>query len=112
MGGKMYVGMDDDGEWVTLGTAPIINFTEDGAEVEMEMPASTTLGKSFSMDFTLAHPDPDLLGLLTGGALGNPPEPTFAVEMTYPIKRTFWQWLRRKPRQHGYLYIPRARLEE
>jgi hypothetical protein len=59
--------------------------------------------------------DPELLNLLTGGAFDKdtPTEqPSFAVEIVRPIKRTFWQWLLRKPRQYQTIYIPRATIEE
>lgn len=66
--------------------------------------------EEFTLDLTFAYPDPDLLGLLTGGVIRTPPPPTFAVEVVTPIKRTFWQWLRRRPVQHMRYVIPHARL--
>jgi hypothetical protein len=54
--------------------------------------------------------DPGLLDVLTGGVFET--APVFAVEVHAPIKRTFWQWLLRKPRQHRTYYIPRAKIEE
>ena len=53
--------------------------------------------------------DPTALEILTGGPISRP---EFSVEVVAPIKRTFWQWLLRKPRQHKIYYIPRARIEE
>lgn len=74
---------------------------------EQKMVLSSDL-KPFTMEFTLAEVDPAVLGILTGGVMGSPPEPTFAIEVHAPIKRTFWQWLRRKPRQWTRTYIPNA----
>lgn len=68
--------------------------------------------KSVSAEVTFQGVDPEVLGLLTGGVLGSAPEPTFAVEVHAPIKRTFWQWLRRKPKRWQYTYIPHARLTQ
>jgi hypothetical protein len=62
-----------------------------------------------NMDFTMEHVDPESLRLLMGGIDG-PAQPTFAFEAHYPVKRTFWQWLRRKPRRWNHVYIPHARL--
>lgn len=64
--------------------------------------------KPITIDFTLQDVDPEVLGILTGGVMGTKPEPTFALEVVAPIKRTFWQWLRRKPVQHMRYYIPNA----
>jgi hypothetical protein len=68
-----------------------------------------------SVEIEFCQVDPELLNLLTGGAFDKdtPTEqPTFAVEAYIPIKRTFWQWLLRKPRQHKIIYIPRATIQE
>lgn len=68
---------------------------------------------SYTMEVSLRDVDPDLLGILTGGVIGgNPPEPTFSIHVTYPVtyparRRTFWEWLRRKPKHHaGAVYLP------
>lgn len=65
------------------------------------------------MEVTFGDVDPEVLGILTGGALGTPPEPTFSVEVAVPARRrTFWEWLRRKPRHlAAFYYIPQARLD-
>lgn len=55
--------------------------------------------------------DPATLDVLTGGALGDAPAQEFSVEVFAPIRRTFWQWLRRRPRQYRRVLVPRARLE-
>lgn len=66
-----------------------------------------------SIELETREVDPDLLGLLTGGVLGNPlPKPTFAIEVHHPIKRTFWQWLTRKPKKWRTIHIPNARISE
>lgn len=65
-----------------------------------------------TLDMTFGDVDPALLGILTGGVMGTPPEPTFALEVYTPIKRTFWQWLRRKPRLWNYVCIPNATMGE
>lgn len=66
--------------------------------------------KRLSMDVTFAAVDPKLLGILTGGDFGTAPPATFSLEAVVPVKRTFWQWLRRRPRQHMRYVIPNARL--
>lgn len=67
---------------------------------------------SMSMEMAFTNVDTEVLGILTGGVLlgKKPPLPTFAIEVCTPIKRTFWQWLRRKPVQYTRYYIPHARL--
>lgn len=65
-----------------------------------------------TIDFTLQDVDPEVLGILTGGVMGTKPEPTFSLEVKYPVKRTFWQWLRRKPRLWNHVYIPNATMGE
>lgn len=64
-----------------------------------------------TVEMTFAAVDPAVLGILTGGVIGTPPPATFALEAVVPIKRTFWQWLRRRPRQHRRILIPNARLD-
>lgn len=68
--------------------------------------------KTLSMEMTFGTVNAEALGILTGGVMGTPPPPSFALEMWAPIKRTFWQWLRRKPRQYTRYYIPNARLTQ
>lgn len=63
------------------------------------------------VEVTFAQVDPKVLGILTGGVMGEKPAPTFSVEVVSPVRRTFWQWLRRKPRQHRRIVIPNARLD-
>lgn len=58
--------------------------------------------------------DPEVLDILTGGAFvknGVQAQQTFSFEVLTPIKRTFWQWLRRKPRPVRRIYIPNAKIE-
>lgn len=61
------------------------------------------------MAFTAVNPA--VLGILVRQDRDAPPPPTFALEAVIPIKRTFWQWLRRRPRQHQRILIPHARLD-
>lgn len=68
--------------------------------------------QTFEMELTLLDVNPELLGILTGGVMGTPPPPTFAIDINSPVKRTFWQWLRRKPRQWHHIHIPNATLGE
>lgn len=58
--------------------------------------------------------DPESLGILTGGVMGTPPAPTFSLDVTVPARRrTFWEWLRRRPRHLATRYfIPNARLAQ
>lgn len=75
--------------------------------------AMTSSDKPFSEEFEVKIEfravDPELLDILTGGIFET--APVFAVEVHAPIKRTFWQWLLRKPRRYQNTYIPRARIE-
>jgi hypothetical protein len=68
--------------------------------------------KTFSMEVEVKGVDPGVLGLLTGGVLGTPPPPSFSIEVRAPIKRTFWQWLIRKPCQYNHYFIPNAVMGE
>lgn len=56
--------------------------------------------------------DPKLLELLWGGAVDDRPAPVVSIEVLAPVRRTFWQWLFRKPRQWVTIFVPRATLEE
>lgn len=66
--------------------------------------------KPITMEVAFTDVDPEALGLLTGGVMGTMPESTFSIAVNYPVKRTFWQWLRRKPKQWHRVVVPNARL--
>lgn len=68
--------------------------------------------KPITMEMTFHDVDPELLGVITGGVMGTPPSPTFSVTINSPVKRTFWQWLRRRPRRWQQIYIPHATMGE
>jgi len=53
---------------------------------------------------------PDCYGNLVYWGLAT--EPEFSLTLTVPIERTFWQWLRRKPRQYRAIHVPHATLAE
>lgn len=74
----------------------------------------TWASKPISLDLTFNEVDPELLGILTGGFMGTPPAPTFSIEAFIPARRrTFWEWLRRKPKHLAHsILIPHARLAE
>lgn len=61
-----------------------------------------------SVEIEICAVDPAVLDILTGMV----DEPVYSVEVFYPIKRTFWQWLLRKPKPYQYAIIPRAKIEE
>lgn len=61
--------------------------------------------EAVSMELTFTEVNPELIDLVTGGTA----EPITSLEVYAPIKRTFWQWLRRKPRQYRVVYIPSVR---
>lgn len=65
-----------------------------------------------TLEVTVQDVDPDLLGILTGGVMGNPPAPTFGIHVAYPARRrTLWEWLRRRPRHYaGAVYFPAVSL--
>jgi hypothetical protein len=65
-----------------------------------------------TLDCTFQEVDPEVLGILTDGDFGTAPPATFSLEAVVPVKRTFWQWLRRRPRQHMRYVIPNARLAD
>jgi hypothetical protein len=76
-----------------------------------EKDPSAYMLKPVSMEITLGEVSPEVMALLYGAPVEEvKPEPIFAIESWHPIKRTFWQWLRRKPRQWRRIYIPRARI--
>lgn len=81
-------------------------------ESDDERWAGWTKPERISMQMEFTSVDPTLLGILTGGALGEKPEPTFALEVTGYHKRKWWQWLLRRPRQRYHYTIPNARLSE
>lgn len=66
-----------------------------------------------TVEMTFKDVDPEVLGILTGGVMGSPSAPEFSIEVhSSGRRRTFWEWLRRKPRHLPYhAYIPHARLE-
>lgn len=73
--------------------------------------------KTFAQEFTFAEVDHDLLGLLTGGALGNPSPPhSIEIYQRTPVRRrawrVVWEWLARKPRQYNEykIIVPNATL--
>jgi hypothetical protein len=79
-------------------------------EPEPYRQAEPVTEKRLSMEVTFAAVNPELMGILTGGVMGTSPAPTFSLEAVVPVRRTFWQWLRRRPRQHMRYVIPNARL--
>lgn len=72
---------------------------------------STEWLRPVSMEVTFQDVDPATLGLLTGGVIGEAP-PEFSIEVHHPVRRTFWQWLLRRPRRWRRVHVPRARLTE
>jgi hypothetical protein len=68
--------------------------------------------KTTSASITFGAVSPEVMNILTGGALRTSPDPSFAIEVHTRIKRTFWQWLTRKPSRYRTTYIPNARLVE
>ena len=67
---------------------------------------------TYTTEVSFNSVDPDVLGILTGGVMGNPPAPEFSIHATYPPRRrTFWEWLRRKPKHlGGSVFVPNARM--
>lgn len=69
-----------------------------------------------SLEMTFADVDPEGLGLLTGGVMGTAPEPTFSMDIVSrnPVKRTFWQWLRRRPVEYTYsrTFFPNVKMAD
>lgn len=66
--------------------------------------------KEVVMEVTFTDVDPEVLAYMTGGVVPEP-EGEFAVEVLFPKKRRFWQWLLRKPKQYRYVMIPHAKFE-
>lgn len=63
--------------------------------------------RTVSVEFTSMDVDPELLSILIGQ-----PKPDFAIEIHAPVKRTFWQWLRRKPPLWNHWYVPNVKMGE
>lgn len=63
-----------------------------------------------SVKIEFCRVDPELLDVLTGGVFET--APVFSVEVIRPIKRTFWQWLLRKPKRVQHIILPRATIKE
>lgn len=67
-----------------------------------------------TVEFTMEEVDPEVVNLLWGAKPGTPikdaTQAGHSVEMTIPIKRTFWQWLLRRPVQYRRILIPNARV--
>lgn len=88
------------------------------SEKDDELAFPEHLKGGFSFELQLQEVDPDLLSLLTGGWVAQDPklEPEFSVEVwsRQPVKRTFWQWLRRSPVEYttSVHYIPNARFRK
>lgn len=80
-----------------------------GHEEETGRPPSM---QSMTVEMTFGDVSPEVLEILTGGAFSAAPAPTFSVEVKTAIKRTFWEWLTRRPRRYHTVYIPHARLVE
>lgn len=68
---------------------------------------------SFTMEVEFCQPAPELLNTLTGGTFNDTEAavPEYGMEMVVPVKRTFWQWLLRKPKKHRIIYIPKVRFD-
>lgn len=61
------------------------------------------------IDFTPCEINPEVLQLLTGGF--QPDGLRRGVTLYIPIRRTFWQWLRRKPVQKRVIHMPNVIIE-
>lgn len=57
------------------------------------------------MEFALREPlDPDVLALV----FGEPAPPQYALTITTPIPRKWWERLLRRPQRHSIIHIPHA----
>lgn len=55
--------------------------------------------KPILLEVSFNEVDPNVLGIMTGGGLNSEPERTFSLDLFTPARRrTFWEWLRRKPK--------------
>lgn len=70
--------------------------------------------KPLTVEVQFANPSPEVLGILTGGVMGEKPADTFSLDVFTPARRrTFWEWLRRKPKHlASATYFPNVRLEQ
>lgn len=64
--------------------------------------------KPMSMEVSFSNVDPEILNLMFGDA---PKEPVFSVEVWNKKRRTFLQWLLRRPRKYSYVAIPYAKFQ-
>lgn len=69
-------------------------------------------GDPRSVEISFHEVDPEILRLLVGTALDGRPTPMSEVELIVPIKRTFWQWLLRKPKEYRAYYFPQVEVRE
>lgn len=89
---------------------------EGGVDNEPEALAfpETNWCKPITVEFTMTEVDPEVLALLTGGAVGETPEFGMDVVSYVPVRRrawrVVWEWLRRTPREHTEMryHIPHA----
>jgi hypothetical protein len=74
----------------------------------MEIPPTH---KKIEIELTKFEVDPELIQILTGSTDWNATNYEAGMTINTPIKRTFWQWLRRKPIQWSMTFIPAARVK-
>lgn len=69
--------------------------------------------KTFSVELELLGVNPDLIDVLTGAVevrgvsvFSSPDRPNFSADAWIPIRRRWWEWLLRRPRQYRYVFLP------
>lgn len=82
-------------------------------EVEREIPPlhMPTAFESIKMDVQFQEVDPELVALLTGSG-DYKPGTLHSLQVASPVKRKWWQWLLRRPREYRYLYLPSVKIGE
>lgn len=75
-----------------------------------DLPGLDTM-RTFSMEVQFQSVDPEVLALITGGAIGNIPTNRNMIEVRYRLParrrawRVVWEWLTRTPRQYTDHFI-------
>lgn len=116
--GVIHIKKLESGESVSmpliLGSTGTLSFLETEEDDERFEEIRTEALRRFTIGMSFNAVDPDVLGLLTGGVMGNPVGPTVSLETYTPARRrTLWEWLRRRPKHYAaYTFIPHARVTE
>lgn len=77
------------------------------AFAELKLPPPLGFQKHVNVEITSCDVDPEMLRILFGGY--GPDGVQHGLTVYAPIKRTFWQWLLRKPIQQRVTHFPHVK---